>query len=129
MITDSKHFYGIPKPAYPTGIRAIREMFLSSFPNANPFVDGLVSSKYGNARYHMQRILNLLDEYPPSAVSAAIERATSFGAFNYGVIRNICHQTGRLDLGKKEIELTQNMPLTEQAVEERSLSYYSELEG
>ena len=42
MVTDPQHFLGIPKPAYPSGVRAIREVFLVHFPNANPFLDGLV---------------------------------------------------------------------------------------
>jgi len=129
MITDSAHFLGIPKPAYPTGIRAIREVFLAHFPKANPFIDGLVSSKYGNARYHMQRILSLLDEYPCSLVEAAIERAMLFGAFGHSAIRNICHQEHHPELSPKELELTGKIPLSTEPVEERSLSYYSELEG
>ena len=52
MITDPQHFKGIPKPAYPSGVSAIREVFLVHFPKANPFLDGLVKAKYGNARYH-----------------------------------------------------------------------------
>ncbi len=36
MITDPEHFRGIPRPAYPSGVRAIREVFLVQFPRANP---------------------------------------------------------------------------------------------
>jgi len=127
MITDPAHFLGIPKPAYPTGIRAIREVFLVHFPKANPFIDGLVSSRYGNARYHMLRILSLLEEYPDFLVEAAIERATLFGAFGYGAIRNICRQKEQPE--PSPVELIQKISLTTESVEERSLSYYSELEG
>jgi len=137
MITDPAHFLGIKKPAYPTGIRAIREVFLAHFPKANPFIDGLVSKKYGNARYHMLRILGLLDEYPDSLVEAAIERAMLYGAFGHGVVRNICR--GREQPEPGPVELIQKMPLSicsnttepveDEPVEERSLSYYSELEG
>jgi transposase len=130
MITDPKHFQGIPKPAYPTGIRAIREVFLSHFPKANPFIDGLMSSKYGNARYHIQKILSLLDDYPVSLVESAIDRAMVFGAFGYKAIQNICRQEEQRELSPESpsVELIQKMPLTTEPVEERSLSYYSQLE-
>jgi len=130
MITDPRHFLGIPKPAYPSGIRAVREVFLVHFPRANPFLDGLVKAKYGNVRYHMLQILNLLVDYPVAAVESAIERAMLYGAFDCGTIRNICHQ-GDIPEAKAiqdEIELTQKTPLASEPVEERALSYYSQLE-
>ena len=129
MITDSDHFLGIPRPAYPSSLRAIREMFLSHFARANPFIDGLMSSKYGNARYHLLRILSLLDEYPEDVVEGAIDRAICFGAYDHKTIRNICSQGEHPMLAPKELELTEKTPLTMEPVEERSLSYYSELEG
>jgi len=129
MITDPAHFYGIPKPAYPTGIKATREMFLAHFPKANPFIDGLVLSKYGNARYHMLQILSLLEDYPRELVESAVEKATLYGAFGCSAIRNICCQGVIPGPGRKEIELVQKTPLVSESVEKRALSYYSELEG
>jgi len=134
MVTDPRHFLGISKPAYPTGIRAVREVFLVHFPNANPFLDGLVKAKYGNARYHMAQILALLDDYPVDVVESAIERAALYGAFECGAIRNICRQ-GNIPEAKakakaipEEIELTQKTPLVSEPVQQRALSYYSQLE-
>jgi hypothetical protein len=130
MITDARHFLGISKPAYPSGIRAVREVFLVHFPGANPFLDGLVKAKYGNVRYHMLQILNLLEDYPVAVVESAIERAMLYGAFDCGTIRNICRQ-GDISGAKAtqdEIELTQKTPLASEPVEERALSYYSQLE-
>jgi transposase len=131
MITDPEHFRGISRPAYPSGVRAIRELFLVQFPNANPFLDGLVKTRYGNARYHMLQVLNLLDDYPRELVESAIEKATTYGAFECGAMRNICRQ-GKLPEAQAmpdEIELTQKTPLASEPVEERALSSYSELEG
>jgi transposase len=133
MITNPEHFKGIPKPAYPSGIRAVREVFLVHFPNANPFLDGLVNAKYGNARYHMLQILNLLEDYPQALVESAIERAMSYGAFECGAIRNICRQgkipeAEAIKAKSEEIELTQKTPLISHTVEQRALSCYSELE-
>jgi transposase len=130
MITDPRHFLGIPKPAYPSGVRAVREVFLVHFPRANPFLDGLAQAKYGNVRYHMLQILNLLEDYPVAVVESAIERAMLYGAFECGAIRNICGQ-GDIPEAKAmqdEIELTQKTPLASEPVEERALSYYSQLE-
>jgi transposase len=132
MITDPRHFLGIPKPAYPSGIRAVREVFLVHFPRANPFLDGLVKAKYGNVRYHMLQILNLLEDYPVAVVESAIERAMLYGAFDCGTIRNICRQ-GDIPEAKamampEEIELTQKTPLVSEPVQQRALSYYSQLE-
>jgi transposase len=132
MITDARHFQGIPKPAYPSGVRAVREVFLVHFPGANPFLDGLVKAKYGNVRYHMLQIRNLLEDYPVAVVESAIERAMLYGAFDCGTIRNICRQgdipEAKAGTMQDEIELTQKTPLAAEPVEERALSYYSELE-
>jgi hypothetical protein len=89
MITDPEHFRGIPRPAYPSGVRAVREVFLVQFPSANPFLDGLVKAKYGNARYHMLQILNLLEDYSREVVESAIERAIVYGAFECSAIRYV----------------------------------------
>ena len=129
MITDPEHFRGIPRPAYPSGVRAIRELFLVQFPMANPFLDGLVKAKYGNARYHILQVLNLLEDYPRELIESAIEKATSYGAFECGAIRNICRQGMIPEPRLAEIELAQKTPLVSESVEERALSYYSELEG
>ncbi len=97
---------------------------------ANPFLDGLVKARYSNARYHMAQILNLLEDYPRELVESAIERAALYGAFECGAIRNICRQ-GDMTEAKavpEEIELTQKTPLVSEPVEERALSYYSQLE-
>jgi len=133
MITDPRHFLGIPKPAYPSGVRAVREVFLVHFPRGNPFLDGLAQAKYGNVRYHMLQILNLLEDYPVAVVESAIERATFYGAFECRAIRNICRQgdipeARATKAMQDEVELTQKTPLASEPVEERALSYYSQLE-
>jgi transposase len=132
MITDPEHFRGIPRPAYPSGVRAIRELFLVQFPNANPFLDGLVHTKYGNARYHMFQILNLLEDYPRESVESAIEKATTYGAFECKTVRNICNQRQSSPVPLREeieLQLASKTPLASEPVQERALSYYSELES
>jgi hypothetical protein len=78
----------------------------------------------------MAQILNLLEDYPVNVVESAIERAMLYGAFECGAIRNICRQ---VELPKAKaviegIELTQKPSVASESVEERALSYYSELE-
>ena len=128
MVTDPEHFRGIPRLAYPSGVRAIREVFLVQFPSANPFLDGLVKAKYGNARYHMLQILNLLGDYPRELIESAIERASIYGAFECSAIRNICRQEALPEPKREEMRLTQRTAVVSEPVEERALSYYSELE-
>ncbi len=133
MITDPKHFAGIPKPAYPSGVRAIRELFLVHFPRANPFLDGLVKAKYGNARYHMLQVLSLLEDHPQDVVQSAIDKAMLYGAFDCATVKNICRQEdGAFVSSQGEIarmSLTQKTSLLSESVQERSLNYYSQLEG
>jgi hypothetical protein len=81
----------------------------------------------------MLQILNLLEDYPQAVVESAIERAISYGAFEWGAIRNICRQgeipeAEAMRAKSEEIELTQKTPLISHTVEERSLNCYSELE-
>jgi len=129
MITDPKHFAGIPRPAYPSGVRAIREMFLAHFPKGNPFLDGLVKAKYGNARYHILQVLNLLEDYPKDRIASAIERATFYGAYGCSAIRNICRQGEISSPIQHEVELTEKRLVVSEPVQERSLNYYSQMES
>ncbi len=80
----------------------------------------------------MLQILNLLEDYPVAVVESAIERAMLYGAFECGTIRNICRQgdipEAKARAMQDEIELTQKTPLASEPVEERALSYYSQLE-
>lgn len=129
MVTDPQHFLGIPRPAYPSGIRAIREVFLTHFPGSNTFLDGLVKTRYSNAGYHLLQILSLQEDYPQSLVESAIERATAYGAFECKTVRNICAQGGgKPELKREGLELAHKTPLLSESVEERALSYYSQLE-
>jgi len=79
----------------------------------------------------MLQILNLLEDYPGEVVESAIERATQYGAFECGAIRNICRQImiPAAEPMRGEIELAQKTPLVSEPVQQRALSYYSKLEG
>ena len=129
IISNPKHFLGIPKPAYPSSIRALREMFLAHFPNANPFLDGLVEARYGNARYHLRQIVDLLDDYPTEVIENAIQRATRYGAFSCKAIRNIVEGQKLPQLSPSQVELTHKPAVASETVETRALSDYSAFEA
>lgn len=92
MIRDPRHYEGLPRPVYPRRMCETRELFLEHFPQAESFIVGLVKSKGANARYHLHKVLELLETYPREIVAEAIERATRHGAFDSRTVRNICSQ-------------------------------------
>jgi hypothetical protein len=79
----------------------------------------------------MQEILNLLNDYPQDIVESAIDRAMEYSAFDCGTVRNICHQKEPIEHNAGhhiDMSLSPRTPLISESVEERALSYYSELE-
>jgi hypothetical protein len=79
----------------------------------------------------MREIRNLLEDYPQDVVESAIERATEYSAFDCGTVRNICRQKEPQVSHAShlmEMSLSPRTPLISEPVEERALSYYSELE-
>lgn len=79
----------------------------------------------------MQEILNLLEDYPQAVVESAIDRAMEYFAYDYGTVRNICRQKEPVEYSAGhhvEMSLSAKTPLISESVEERALSYYSELE-
>ena len=125
---DHPHLMDAQKPNYSGDVETIKELFLTYFPEANQFLDGLARAKDGRTRYHIVRILSLLEEYPRSKVETAIERATLYGAFEYNAIKNICRQekfVGIYPEKPNDLEASR----VAGSVEERSLSCYSEFEG
>ncbi len=129
LITDHTHFLGMPKSSYPGDTRAIKEVFLAYFPDAVKFIEGLESTKNGNVRNHIVRILGLLDEYPRSMIESAIKRVTVYEAFEYRAIKNICSKGLLLEPLPKDIgNLELKIPPVAESVEVRPLSYYSQFE-
>lgn len=115
------------KTDYPKDIDALKEMFLTYFPKANEFLDGLIRTKGRNLRHHISKILSLLEEYPRSTIESAIERANLYGAYEFNAVRNICKQLTTIPKQIFDIE-EQKLPFVSEPVEERSLSYYSMFE-
>jgi transposase len=53
MITNPAHFAGISRPVYVSDAQAVYEKFVTLFPHAEAFVQGVQRLKSGNATYHL----------------------------------------------------------------------------
>lgn len=92
MIRDPRHYEGLPRQVYPRRLEETRKLLLEHFPGAKEFIAGLVKTKGVNARYHLHRVLELLELHPWERVAEAIARAISYGVFDSRAVRNICSQ-------------------------------------
>lgn len=127
MIVREEHFAGLPHPAYRSSIQAVKEQFLEAFPGTEGYIEDLVVAKYGNARYHLVTILNLLELYPHQVVAHAVTRAQEYKAYAVKYVRNICRTTMAMDLISPvvQVSVTRHQSLLEQQVAERPLSEYA----
>jgi transposase len=127
MVTDPAHFSGILHPADASNSQGVQEQFVTTFPHTEAFVQGVAHLKGGNAGYHLAQILALAETYPVSQVTAAIRRATEYGAFTARHVRNICQSELALALvPRTEVRVSQPTML-HQSVEQRALGQYAEV--
>lgn len=127
MITDPAHFAGIFRSAERGDRPAVQDQFLTTFPRTEAFVQGVVRLKGGNAGYHLAQILALAEIYPVPTVSAALQRATEFGASTAKYVRNICQGESALALlPQSEVRVSQPT-LLHQSVAQRALGQYAEV--
>lgn len=127
MITDPAHFSGLPCPAYPAGSQAVQERFVTTFPQTEAFVQGVIQLKGGNATYHLTQILALTEQYPLGSVRAAIQQAWTYGAFTARTVRHICESDGALALIPPEssVRVSQPSAVWHDPVEQRPLAQYA----
>jgi transposase len=133
MVTDPAHFSGILRPAYRNDSQTVQAKFLTTFPHTEAFVHGVAHLKGGHATYHLAQILALAEIYPLSTVTAALQRATEFGAFTSRHVRHICQTEGLVEsesalalIPKSEVRISQPTVL-HQSVEQRALVQYAEV--
>ena len=110
-----------------TAAASSRSRCLEAFPGTESYIEGLVLAKYGNARYHLVAILNLLELYPHQVVAYAVARAQEYKAYAVKYVRNICRTTMAMDLISPlvQVNVTRHQSLLEQQVAERPLSEYA----
>jgi hypothetical protein len=137
LVTDPAHFAGISHPAYPTNSQAVQERFLTTFPQTEGFMQGVVRTRGGNTTYHLSQILALTELYPLATVQAAVVRAQDYGAFNARTVRNIpkgrpgsrCQSESALALipPQTEVAVSAHSAVLQEVVERRPLSRYSQV--
>lgn len=127
MITDPAHFAGLPCPAYPASSQALQERFLTTFPETEAFVQGVIRLKGGNTSYHLTQILALLDQHPQATVAAAVQHALDYGAFSARTVRNICQSDGAVALipPQPTVQVSQPASVWHEPVEQRPLAQYA----
>lgn len=128
MITDPAHFAGISRPVYASNRQAVQDQFVATFPHTEPFVQGVLRLKGGNATHHLTQILALSEVYPVTAVAAAIQRAQDYEAFTAKHVRKICESEAALALIPPPSPVQTSQPtLLQTPVEQRSLFQYAEV--
>jgi len=127
MVMREEHFADLPRPPERSSMKAVKQEFLSTFPGMEGYLEGLVATKFGNAKYHLIHILGLLELYPHQVVAQALAQAASYGAYGVKYVRNICRQASvrQLEPLPSPVSLARRPTLLEEAVEERSLSEYA----
>jgi len=127
MVMREEHFADLPRPPERSSMKAVRQEFLSTFPGMEGYQEGLVATKFGNAKYHLIHILGLLELYPHQVVAQALAQAAAYGAYGVKYVRNICRQASvrQLEPLSSPVSLARRPTLIEEAVEERSLREYA----
>lgn len=95
---------------------------------APAYLRGVAKSQTGHLREQAESILGLCETYGASVVHQAMERAASFGAFSYGVLKRILEKQQRAPQALPE-RPPEGVPVTVAApaivVQQRSLDYYA----
>jgi hypothetical protein len=99
--------------------------FLSLSPQANNYLDGLVSRRL-NPNHHVAKIVALADLYGTDAVARALADAVTWQAFSSEYIINLCEQRNRLVQEPGPLMLTRGQDLLELTIEPPDLSVYEE---
>lgn len=89
-------------------------------------------SRVGTLRDQMQKIADLGEVYPFSAISRAMQRALEYQSFGYGALKRILERQAAApeSLPENPANKTQPLPLNLNVqVEQRDLAYYRAIGG
>lgn len=107
-----------------------RDAFLALGPQAHAFLESLLKSGRGSPDHHIGKLMHLVSEYGVTHVLAAMDRASTFGAFDADSVQNILYQR----LGREgertrpdPISLTTRPDLADHSVETPDLGDYGHL--
>lgn len=105
----------------------LQAKFEALAPEAKEYLEGLSCTRVGGLREQMEKIIDLQDLYPASAMAQAMQRALQYRAFGYGTLKRIL---GGLGTGSLPEAPAPGSPLPENLnvkVQQRDLSYYGEV--
>jgi hypothetical protein len=110
------------------GDRLQRE-FEAIGPMAPEYLRGLARTRSSRLREHAESILGLCEQHGAEAVHRAMERAASFGAYGYGILKRIVEQSAACPQALPEVRGVSEVAVPEGApslaVEQRPLEYYA----
>jgi len=111
---------------------SLQRRFEAMGPAAPAYLLGLAQARQGHFREQVEAILALCPEYGQATVHAAIERAASFGAYGYGIVKRILEKQQRspdaLPAPPQDgLPVTGGIPHI--VVQQRAPSYYQEVAG
>lgn len=135
IVCDGQHYQGLIKPPKCRNLEEVKKEFLELGPNASSYLDGLIQTHKGNARYHAEKILRLKEDYSLEEINQAFDQALNYRAFGFRYIENICHQRrtlrGKIPYLPQQVNLALTgllrCPLFEIAVERRDLALYAQV--
>lgn len=107
-----------------------RDTFLGLGQPAQKFLEGLVLKGQGSPDTHIDKLLYLAGEYGATQILAALETATTFGAFGADAVQSILYQRlGAAGERRKPnpVAFTARPELANQSVDEPDLADYSHL--
>jgi transposase len=107
----------------------LQQRFEAIGPRAPEFLRALARVRHGHLRDHAEGILELVDHYGAAAVHRAMERAATFHAYGYGILKRIVEQTLQDPRALPEAPEPAAPPLADQvpavSVQQRPLDYYA----
>src|SRR5712692_3203594 len=128
MICEPQHYEGLVRRQEDRNWEQVRAEFLQLGGHAADYLEGLVQSQKGNARYHAERIVRLKEDHTAEQIDQALEQALRYGALGFRTIANICRQRKalRAQMGQlPAVDLAATglvrCPLLEIAVQKRDL--------
>jgi hypothetical protein len=131
MILAQHHYQGLRAPNPERTLPQIQGEFLQLGPHAGSYLEGLIHTHKGNARYQAEKILRLQPAYRAEQIDQALAHALSYGAFGWRPIENILKQQsfrpGHVQGWPVAATTLVRCPLVEIAVEQRPLQVYAQV--
>ena len=93
-IIDPAHYEGLRKETPHTKV-VLAEAFQRRFPDAQGFLDGVLTQQKLNPVRHLRGILDLAQHYPDDAMRAAFQSACTYNTFTLQFLRGVLQYTAQ----------------------------------